>query len=199
MRDIVGISFKEYKPVRIPLLDSKDKHCHFIGEARTREAFYIPKENINCPLARFYLGIEKSDLKELSSILVTWNDAVSREVGMNYLKTAIIIEHPKNYIVYFSYPEYDLKPDIIVKVGDSEETQILLQRFSSLTGKRVNASLSGIGAACGEYTAYPYVTGKINVSVGCYGSRPRVNLKEEELFLACPYNSEMRQIILERF
>lgn len=59
---------------------------------------------------------------------------------------------------------------------------------------RINASLSGIGVACGECTAYPLVTGKVNVSVGCNGSRPGVGLKQGELFLAFPANSKMVEI-----
>lgn len=71
----------------------------------------------------------------------------------------------------------------------------IVQKFSSLTGYRINASLSGIGAACGECTVYPLITGKENVSLGCYGSRPGVNLKEDELLLAFQGSSKMIELL----
>lgn len=196
MENIVGISFRQKPPSEISRANIKDKHCSFIGKAKEGNIFYISKDNISCSLAKFYLGIGNSDLKDLSNILVSWDDAISEEIGINYLKSAICIKDKIEYIIYFSYPCQNLKPDIIIKIGNPEQIQILIQKFSSLTGMRVNASLSGIGAACGECTAYPFVTKKVNVSVGCYGSRPGVALKKEELILAAPFNSKMAEILL---
>ncbi|MBA7505047.1 hypothetical protein ES706_03710 [subsurface metagenome] len=197
-KNIVGISFKEEKPSGISRLSSNDKHCYFIGKARKGKAFYISAENISCPLARFYLGIELKDLKDLSHTLVSWNDAIDEKVGLNYLNSARCIKKSKRYIVYFAYPYQELKPDIIIKIDSPDQVMFTIQKFSSFTGARVNASLSGIGAACGECTAYPLVTREANVSVGCYGSRPGVNLEKEELFLAAPFNSKMAEVMIGR-
>lgn len=196
-KDLIGISFRRAKPSGIPRLISSDKHCSFLGKARKESAFYISKDEISCPLAKFYLGIEQPDLKGLANILVDWDDAISEAIGVDYLKSAIRIKEAKEYIMYFNYPHQNLEPDVMIKIGSPNEIQIIIQRFSSLTGERVNASLSGIGAACGECTAYPLVTKKVNVSVGCYGSRPGVNLKKEELLLACPSNSKMAEILIK--
>ena len=58
--------------------------------------------------------------------------------------------------------------------------------FTSLTGESIEGPISGVGAMCGECTAYPIHTGKPNVSLGCTGSRPAVKLKHDELFFALP-------------
>ncbi|MBL7197677.1 MAG: DUF169 domain-containing protein [Candidatus Omnitrophica bacterium] len=197
MKDIIGISFKENKPVGISRLDYKDKHCHFIGKARNKSAFYISKEDIDCPLARFYLGIESSKLQKLSRILVGWSDAVNKKVGLDYLRSAVRIKESKEHIIYFPYPYKDIEPDVVIKIANAQEIQEIIQKFSSITGERIKASLSGIGAACGECTALPLITKKPNVSVGCYGSRPGINLKKEELLLAMPFNSKMVEILSE--
>lgn len=194
-QDIIGISFSQNAPPGIPRFDSKDKHCHFIGRARWTDAFYISKDDISCPLARFYLGIENPGLRELANILVSWDDATDVEIGLNFLKSAVRLKEIKEYIIYFSYPHQDLEPDVIIKIGSPDEIQITIQKFSSLTGERINASLSGIGAACGECTAYPLITKRANVSVGCYGSRPGVNLKAEELLLSFPGDSRLAKIL----
>ena len=194
-KSTIGISFRQNVPSGIIKLNSKNKHCHFIGKAREGGAFCVPKDNINCPLARFYLGIERPDLKDLSGILVSWDDALSQDTGMNYLESAIRLERIEEYIVYFSYPHKDVEPDVIIKLASPDQLQIIIHKFSSLTGKRIDASLSGIGAACGECTAFPIATRRPNVSVGCYGSRGEMNLKQEELLLAAPFGSKIVEFV----
>ena len=193
---MVGISFRDEVPVGIPMAKFQSQHCHFIGKAREGDIFYAQKEDISCPLARFYLGIGNTDLRSLSRILVGWDDSIDEEIALEYLRSARNLKAGKNYIVYFPYPQENLKPDVIIKIGTSNEIMAIIQRFSSLTGRRVDASLSGIGAACGECTAYPLITERENVSLGCYGSRPGIGLKEGELLLAFPASSRMVEICL---
>ena len=190
----MGLSLRIEKPVGISWVRQSDKHCHFIRRAREGNSFYIQGEDISCPLARFYLGVENSDLKALARILVGWDDSHDEATALRYLKSAHHLKTYPEYIAYFPYPFEGLKPDVIIKIGSPSDIMDLVQKFSSLTGARVEASLSGIGAACGECTAYPLATGKENVSLGCYGSRPGVGLKEGELMLAFPPGSRMVDI-----
>jgi len=174
-KNLVGISFHLAAPTAVRQLTTKDKHCHFIGKAREGEPFYIPAENISCPLARFHLGIEKPDIRSLAETLVSWTDAVDQETGLKFLNSAYHMNQPYRYIAYFGYPTNDLKPDVIIRICNPEETQQIVQRYSSLTGQRVDSPISGIGAACGECTAYVLMTGLPTISVGCNGSRPGIN------------------------
>ena len=174
-KNLVGISFHLAAPTAVRQLTTKDKHCHFIGKAREGEPFYIPAENISCPLARFHMGIEKPDLRSLAKTLVSWTDAVDQDTGLKFLNSAYHMNQPYKYIAYFGYPANGLKPDVIIRICNPEETQQIVQRYSSLTGERLASPISGIGAACGECTAYVLITGLATVSVGCNGSRPGIN------------------------
>jgi len=178
-------------------LTTKDKHCHFIGRARQGEPFYIPAENISCPLARFHLGIENIDLESLARTLVSWTDAVDQNTGLKFLRSAHRMNQPYKYIAYFTYPENGLKPDVIIRICNSEELQQTVQRYSSLTGERVDSPISGIGAACGECTACVLMRGLPTVSVGCNGSRPGIKLRDDELLLAAPFGSKMSQLMIK--
>jgi len=100
------------------------------------------------------------------------------------------------YIAYFSYPAIGLKPDVIIKICNPQEVQQIIQRYSSLTGERVHSPISGIGAACGECTSYVLMTGLPTVSAGCNGSRPGINLKDDELLLAAPFSSKMSRLMI---
>jgi len=195
-RNLIGISFHQTAPTTVRELTTNDKHCHFIGRARQGEPFYIPAENISCPLARFHLGIENMDLKSLAEILVTWTDAVDKDTGLKFLRSAYRMNQPYKYIAYFSYPEKDLKPDVIIRICNPEETQQIVQRYSALTGARVDSPVSGIGAACGECTAYVLMRGLPTVSVGCNGSRPGINLRDDELLLAAPFGSRISRLMI---
>ena len=194
--NIIAIKFTLEPPFGIPEIKTKEKHCHFIGKAREGKTFYVSADNISCLLARFYLGIGKTNLKELSQTLVSWSDAADEKTGLKYLDPALCMKREFKYIIYFVLPQPELKPDTIIKIGDPDNIQGLIQKFSSQTGERIKASLSGIGAACGECTAYPYVKNRVNVSVGCNGSRPGIGLKRDELLLAAPFGSKMADILI---
>jgi len=122
-RNLIGISFHQAAPTAVRQLTTKDKHCHFIGRARQGEPFYIPAENISCPLARFHLGIENIDLESLARTLVSWTDAVDQNTGLKFLRSAHRMNQPYKYIAYFTYPENGLKPDVIIRICNSEELQ----------------------------------------------------------------------------
>lgn len=196
-RNLIGISFHQAAPTAVRQLTTTDKHCHFIGRARQGEPFYIPVENISCPLARFHLGIEKPDLRSLAETLVGWTDAVDQDTGLKFLKSAYRVNKPYKYISYFGYSKKGLKPNVMIRICNPEETQQIVQRYSSLTGERVDSPISGIDAACGECTAYVLMTGLPTVSVGCNGSRPGINLRDDELLLAAPFRSKMSRLMTE--
>jgi uncharacterized protein (DUF169 family) len=195
-RNLIGIRFHQAIPRAVHKLTTNEKHCHFIGRARESEPFYIPAENISCPLARFHLGIEKPDLKSLAQTLVSWTDAVDQETGLKFLNSAYHMNQPYKYIAYFGYPANGLKPDVIVRICNPEEAQQIIQRYSSLTGQRVDSLISGIGASCGECTAYVLMTGLPVISVGCNGSRPGINLRKDELLLAAPFGSKITHLMI---
>jgi uncharacterized protein (DUF169 family) len=195
-RNIVGISFLQKPPTSLRQLQIKDKHCHFIGRARESKPFYIPAENISCPLAKFHLGIGKTDLKSLAETLVSWTDAVDQKTGLKFLNSAYRMNQPYEYIAYFGYPANGLKPDVIIRICNPEEIQQIAQRYSSLTGQRVDSPISGIGAACGECTAYVLMRGLPVISVGCNGSRPGINLRNNELLLAAPLGSIISRLMI---
>jgi uncharacterized protein (DUF169 family) len=196
-RNLIGISFHQAIPTAVHKLTTNDKHCHFIGKARRGESFYISAENISCPLARFHLGIEKPDLKSLAQTLVGWTDAVDQDTGLKFLNLAYRMNQRFKYIAYFAYPENGLKADVIIKICNPEEIQQIVQRYSSLTGERVDSPISGIGASCGECTAYVLTKGLPTVSVGCNGSRPGIGLRDDELLLAAPLGSKMSQLMIK--
>lgn len=196
-KNVIGITLCQTEPAGLQQLTTEDKHCRFIGRARNSEPFYIPVQNISCPLARFHLGIGEPDLKNLPGILVGWGDAENQQTALNFLNSVCRITTPFKHIAYFSYPADSLKPDVIIKICNPRQAQQIVRRYSSLTGESVNSPISGIGAACGECTAYVLTKQLPTASVGCGGSRLGINLEDDELLLAAPFDSTMSRLIIE--
>jgi len=196
--NLVCVSFREAAPARIGQLSEKDKHCRFIGRARQGEPFYIPAENINCPLARYYLAIGRTDLKDLAEILVGWSDAADVDTGLKFLKSGLCLQGHYKYIIYFPYRKDSagaLKPDVIIRVANPLDVQRILKRHSSLTGESVGCGIGGVGAACGECTAQVIGKKSPTISVGCGGSRPGIGLRDDEMLVAAPLGSKMFEVL----
>lgn len=190
MVDKIGIGISNTRPAGIPRVKKADKHCSFVGQAREGHLFYAQNDDISCPLARFNLGLDaksNENLLSLARILVDWGDAKSEEAALRYLNSAQTLPLENKYITYFPMPhDKHVLPRVIVLSGSAERLMSLLQIMTKVTGERTEAVLSGVGAMCGECTAIPVLTGKMNISLGCNGSRPRAKLRDSELFMALP-------------
>ncbi len=189
MLNTIGIKITKDRPVNLNLTKIALKHCSAVGLARTGERFYAQNNDISCPLARYNLGLQKPDNKfmhELARILVGWDDANTQEIGLKYLHSRPKLPFEKKYILYFPVPDNDYEPDVIIEISTPHDLMLRVRELTAITGASIEGYMSGVGAMCGECTAYPILTGKPNVSVGCTGSRPGAELKANELFLAIP-------------
>ena len=83
-------------------------------------------------------------------------------------------------------PEKYYKPDVIIKISNPHELMLRVRELTAITGDSIGGYMSGVVAMCSECTAYPILTSKPNISVGCTGSRPGAELKVNELFFALP-------------
>ena len=189
MHNKIGIKITKDKPVNIPRAKNPLKHCSAVGLARTGKRFYVQNNDISCPLARYNLGLEEPNDKsmhELASILVGWGDANTQEIGLRYLKSRPKLPFAKKYIIYFPMPDSEYKPNVTIEISMPNDLMLRIRELTASTGESVSGFMSGVGAMCGECTAYPILTGNSNVSVGCTGSRPGAELKQDELFFAIP-------------
>ena len=167
------LEIKVLKPMKRGLCSGVDTFCGWAKKAREGSDVYVCEENISCPLAIFKLGYGKPS--GLEETLVGWGDAVTVKEARIYLDNTVTI----NRKVSFRLGRNLENPDLIVYFGDPDEVMQLVKRYVSLTGERVTCRVSGIGAMCGELCAYPYMTGRPSLSVGCGGSRRRVFRKNE--------------------
>ena len=186
----IGIKIVKKRPDGLNRTKNALEHCSFVGKARDGDRFYAQNEDISCPLARYNLGLEepsKKNLRALAKTLVGWGDAKTEDLGLKYLDSRRIFPYERKCILYFPFPDDEYEPDVIIEISTPSEIMAKVREITYITGESTSGLSSGVGAMCGECTAFPILTGKPNVSLGCTGSRPRVKLRHDEMFLALPY------------
>jgi uncharacterized protein (DUF169 family) len=174
---------------------AEEKHCGFVGRARRGEALQVRLQNIGCPLARWHLGADE-EIEEIARVLVGWQDADSEAAARRFLDSGPRLEGDRPWVAYYPAGGEGPTPDVVICVGTAAELMELVKRRTRRSGQRLSASTSGIGAACGECTALPLVTGRPNLSLACGGSRPSMELKPGELLLAAPHGTFLFDALL---
>jgi len=192
---LIGLCLLDEPCADTPTVSARDKHCAFMGRARTEGALCVPADNIDCPLARYHLGIGPPDLEGLPEILTRWGDARDPQAGRRFLEDGPRLNDSPRFLLYFPHPTEGLSPDILVAVRSAQQAYQLARRGAARAGERLLASISGVGAACGECTAYTLLTGRATVSLGCGGSRPGVGLEPGELLVAAPRGTMLYDIL----
>lgn len=192
---LLGVAFSNGQPAGLEELGAAKKYCGFVGRARRGNSFCVRAENISCPLARFHLGIDERAGSDLARTLVSWADAVDVETGGAFLDDARRLQRDFSHITFLPYPNPSVAPEVLIRVCSADEAQNFVQRWAARTGSRALSPVSGIGAVCGECTSYVLKEHSPIISLGCNGSRPRLDLQPEELLLAASTDSVMGKLI----
>lgn len=195
---LIGVCLAEEPPAGVATESARDKHCAFMGRARTEGPFCVAADNIDCPLARYHLAIGPRDVERLGETLAGWNDSRDAETGRRFAEEGPRLEHSPSFLLHFPHPTEDLSADVLVAIRTPEEAYRLAKRAAAQVGERLVASISGVGAACGECTAYTLTTGRATVSLGCGGSRPAIGLEPGELLVAAPRNTRLYDVLASR-
>ncbi len=84
--------------------------------------------------------------------------------------------------------EFEKDPDVVILVGRAREMMRVVQGYTCTYGIQPNMSFSGNQAVCIECTATPLLTGKMNASLMCSGTRFLAAWGEDEIGIGVPYS-----------
>lgn len=82
---------------------------------------------------------------------------------------------------------FEKEPDVVLVIADSRTIMRVIQGYTYFYGMQEQFCMTGNQAVCVEGTAVPYMTGKINVSMFCSGTRYLARWKDTELVVGIPY------------
>jgi uncharacterized protein (DUF169 family) len=82
---------------------------------------------------------------------------------------------------------FKFAPEVVVLTCLPEQAMWVANSLLFETGgPRITANFAGMQASCGDVTALPILTGKVNFSLGCYGCRSAGKLKKDEMYVGIP-------------
>jgi len=79
-----------------------------------------------------------------------------------------------------------MKPDVVAVMAPPESMMWLCLASTFYTGRRHTFKMSSYNAQCVETTLFPYTTGEINMSLGCYGCRATSDIGDDIMFMGIP-------------
>lgn len=79
-------------------------------------------------------------------------------------------------------------PDVVVFVDIPERIYWFEAFLTRKVGGRVTYTTAPFQCACEDVTAIPIVSGKPNISIGCFGCRKRTDMKADEMAIGVPYS-----------
>ena len=197
LEDILGL---RWKPVAVtliskdtalpdvPLPRSRLRYCQALMMARRGKTLLMPPQVHACPDGMHILGLTSVSPKlATGEIYIKFGKLASIEAARQ-----MIVERPhlpeKSVKATLVSPleKAVIKPDVVVVVAPPESMMWLCMASSFYTGKRFKFKVSGYNSQCIEATLYPYTTGEINISLGCYGCRAASDIGDDMMFMGVP-------------
>lgn len=202
-----------YEPVAVKLIgegeeypaccetpDEQMSHCQAMFRAKDGACLCMPVDRHNCHVGSSALNMKEAPEKvvngEYHAALGIHESpaAAARMISERVLPRACVGE------VVCPLSKADFEPDVVVLIDIAERIYWLSAMATAAEGGRVSYSTSPFQCTCEDLVSMPMVTGKPNISLGCYGCRRKTDMKAEELGCGIPY-SEIPAYVerLERF
>ena len=192
----------EGSPVAIKLAKSKEaipegmqeigetvRHCQMVTMARKDGAiFYATADKHVCMGGGWSLG-----LKDLTKSLKSgefYYKLGKFESWAGCMRTIHQVPHVPDRetyaTLYAPLEKTPFDPHVVVIVGQPRSMLKLAQSVLYKSGGRIHTSMSGIQSVCADATAQPYLTGEVNASLGCDGSRKFSGIDDHEMVIGIP-------------
>lgn len=164
------------------------RYCQILMGAREGKKYLLTAENIACPAAAWALGF-KEPPSTLSSGEMPFAMGIfaSPEAVRNTLATMPRLEMGKyRMVAAFPLGESPFEPDVVVVESEPEHLMWIALAKVFRTGGRLQFNTAILQATCVDVTILPFITRKMNASLGCYGCREATSLIESECVLGFP-------------
>jgi len=196
LKDILGLTCE---PIAVKFIDervslpgfelpSERRYCQVLMGAREGMKLLLTADNISCPAAAWALGF-KAPPPKLSSgeMPAAMGIFGSPAPAKHTLDTMPRLEMGR-YKMVACCPLADapFEPDVVVLESAPEHLMWVALALVFETGGRLEFSTAILQATCVDVTIMPFLTQRLNATLGCYGCREATNLAESECVLGFP-------------
>jgi len=169
-------------------LAEKSRYCQALMRARRGESVYLTPDEITCPASARALGFKSPPEKLLSGEMPAAYGlfgsamAASRTVG-----DMPVLEMGKYKAVALApLAAAPFEADVVVVEAKAEQVMWLALASMFTTGGRRTFSTGVLQATCVDATIVPFLSGEVNMSMGCYGCREATDMAPEEAIIGIP-------------
>ena len=173
------------------------RHCQAIMRARSGESLLVEADKQACPVGASSLGLvptpEKVSSGEFHYSMGMYSEQSAARETIE--QRPALEKESMEATAVAPLSKAKLKPDVVILTGTPEQVFWLLPAASTFSlGGRVTVNMGAVQAACADSTVIPYLTGNVNISLGCFGCRKTTDLAPEEMLVGIP-GSKMREIV----
>lgn len=172
----------------VPLPGVRLRYCQALIMARRGMSVLMPASAHACPDGASILGLGKVPRKlATGEIYVQLGKLATREAAAKMVRERPALpEGSMRATLLTPLDKTVARPDVVAVIAPPETMMWLCMASTYRTGKRSSFQMSSYNAQCVETTLYPYTTGEMNTSLGCYGCRAISDLGEEMMFMGIP-------------
>ena len=169
--------------------ENRIRHCHSVMMARKGESLLMPVSKHACLVGASSMGLVPTPDKVKSGVVhSTIGMFENIEAAANMISQRFELEQDKfEATVVGPLKNFDMDPDVVVIVDIPETLYWLIPASSYSDGNRQNFNSSPFQATCVDATVIPFLTGKMNISLGCYGCRTGTDIQNDEMISGIPY------------
>jgi len=198
MTDILGL---RWSPVAVKFVSAGEpapnleapgprRFCQVLMEARRGEKRLLMPDNVSCPAVAAALGFRPlPDRLASGEMLAGFGIFASAEAGRRTVESMPRLEQGK-YAAVALLPlgevGIDCTPDVVIVEALPEQLMWLALASVHDTGGRLEFSTGVLQATCVDAAILPFLTGRPNATLGCYGCREATDLSDEESVIGIP-------------
>ena len=164
------------------------RYCQVLMEASQGKKVLLTPETIACPASAAALGFKPLPQKlETGEMLAAYGIFATKEAGSKTIHSMPRLPAGA-YQAVAACPlgEAPYEPDVVVLEGRPEHLMWVALASVRQVGGRLDFSTAILQATCVAGTILPFLSGKLNASLGCYGCREATNMGEAECVLGFP-------------
>ncbi|MDD2620306.1 MAG: DUF169 domain-containing protein [Syntrophomonadaceae bacterium] len=163
--------------------------CQFVMLAQSGDMLIATADNVACANGAAALGLrplpEKIRKGEMHTQLNVYGslDAAAQVSAL----TPRLPQGSYSKILLSPLDSSPFEPDIVILQGPPAQLMWIVIADNYDNGERYSFSTAVSQGVCVDVSIVPFLTGKLNLSIGCYGSRGATDQKADEILLGVPF------------
>lgn len=199
---LVGLLGLRYEPVAVKVIrkgeeipdgfiepENNIRHCQSIMKARKGESFVIPAGKHACVVGASSLGILPTPEKVVAGDFhANIGMFECSDAAANMIMQRSQLEMGSSIAtVVGPLKKFEFDPDVVILVDVPETLYWLVSASTFFEGGREAFSTAAFQATCVDSTIIPLQTGRMNMTLGCFGCRRATDIGNEEMIAGIPY------------